>query len=93
MYNSSVYSQTNPLQIIIVVFSSAGSTLPIDQVVSLAHDIGAKVLIDACQSVPHMPVDVKDLDADFLAAASHKVRPFVYALALKLYKLLFVSKN
>ncbi|KAJ6692155.1 CYSTEINE DESULFURASE 1 CHLOROPLASTIC [Salix purpurea] len=32
-----------------------------------------KVLVDACQSVPHMPVDVRDLDADFLVASSHKM--------------------
>jgi cysteine desulfurase/selenocysteine lyase len=39
-----------------------------------AHDVGAKVLVDACQSVPHMVVDVQGLDADFLVASSHKVR-------------------
>lgn len=38
-----------------------------------AHKYGAKVLVDACQSVPHMAVDVQDLDADFLVASSHKV--------------------
>lgn len=41
-----------------------------------AHDCGAKVLVDACQSVPHMVVDVQDLGADFLVASSHKVRLF-----------------
>lgn len=40
---------------------------------SWAHDVGAKVLVDACQSVPHMVVDVKSLNADFLVASSHKV--------------------
>ncbi|KAL1541684.1 Cysteine desulfurase 1, chloroplastic [Salvia divinorum] len=49
------------------------SVLPIDQVVSWAHDVGAKVLVDACQSVPHMVVDVRSLDADFLVASSHKM--------------------
>ncbi|XP_047967088.1 cysteine desulfurase 1, chloroplastic-like [Salvia hispanica] len=49
------------------------SILPIDQVVSWAHDVGAKVLVDACQSVPHMVVDVRSLDADFLVASSHKM--------------------
>lgn len=38
-----------------------------------AHDVGAKVLVDACQSVPHMVVDVQKLNADFLVASSHKV--------------------
>ncbi|KAK6148615.1 hypothetical protein DH2020_019527 [Rehmannia glutinosa] len=49
------------------------SVLPIDQIVSWAHDVGAKVLVDACQSVPHMVVDVKSLDVDFLVASSHKM--------------------
>lgn len=35
--------------------------------------MGAKVLVDACQSVPHMIVDVQHLDVDFLVASSHKV--------------------
>lgn len=39
----------------------------------LSHKYGAKVLVDACQSVPHMPVDVQKLGADFLVASSHKV--------------------
>ncbi|CAK9184855.1 unnamed protein product [Ilex paraguariensis] len=49
------------------------SVLPIDEIVLWAHDVGAKVLVDACQSVPHMVVDVKDLDVDFLVASSHKM--------------------
>ncbi len=39
----------------------------------LAHKAGALVLIDAAQSVPHMPVDVKDMDCDFLTFSSHKM--------------------
>ncbi|XP_020254552.1 cysteine desulfurase 1, chloroplastic-like [Asparagus officinalis] len=50
-----------------------GSVLPIDEIVAWSHDIGAKVLVDACQSVPHMAVDVQKLDADFLVASSHKM--------------------
>lgn len=52
--------------------------------VSWAHDVGAKVLVDACQSVPHMTVDVRSLDADFLVASSHKVKSFPSALELYL---------
>lgn len=52
----------------------AASVLPMDEVISWAHDVGAKVLVDACQSVPHMVVDVKNLDTDFLVGSSHKVR-------------------
>lgn len=61
------------LMISFFFITSAASVLPIDQVVSWAHDVGAKVLVDACQSVPHMVVDVKSLDVDFLVASSHKV--------------------
>lgn len=43
------------------------------EITKLAHKQGAKVLIDAAQSVPHMPVDVKDLDCDFMAFSGHKM--------------------
>jgi cysteine sulfinate desulfinase/cysteine desulfurase-like protein len=47
--------------------------LPIEEIVACSNRVGAKVLVDACQSVPHMPVDVQKLGADFLVASSHKV--------------------
>lgn len=53
-----------------------GSVLPIEDITCCAHDVGAKVLVDACQSVPHMVVDVQNLNADFLVASSHKVRMY-----------------
>jgi cysteine desulfurase/selenocysteine lyase len=40
---------------------------------TLAHQYGAKVLIDACQSTPHLPLDVKTLDCDWLVASGHKM--------------------
>ncbi|KAJ8758730.1 hypothetical protein K2173_000451 [Erythroxylum novogranatense] len=49
------------------------SFLPIGDIIQLVHNVGAKVLIDACQSVPHMVVDVQEIDADFLVASSHKM--------------------
>ncbi|XP_062171980.1 cysteine desulfurase 1, chloroplastic isoform X2 [Alnus glutinosa] len=49
------------------------SVLPIEEIVHWAHDVGAKVLLDACQSVPHMVVNVQSLDVDFLVASSHKM--------------------
>lgn len=54
------------------VSNMLASVLPIKEIVGWAHDVGAKVLVDACQSVPHMVVDVQSLDADFLVASSHK---------------------
>lgn len=46
---------------------------PTQTLVDAAHAVGAKALIDAAQSVPHMPVDVQALDADFLVFSSHKM--------------------
>lgn len=56
------------------------SVLPIDEIADWAHGVGAKILVDACQSVPHMEVDVQNLNADFLVASSHKVRLLLYRL-------------
>ncbi len=50
-----------------------GSINEAKEMTRLAHDYGAKVLIDAAQSVPHMAVDVKDLGCDFMAFSSHKM--------------------
>lgn len=50
-----------------------GTVNDIDEVVKLARSVGALVLLDACQSVPHMPVDVKELNVDFLAWSGHKM--------------------
>jgi cysteine desulfurase / selenocysteine lyase len=41
--------------------------------IELAHRYGARVLIDACQSVPHMPIDVQAMDCDWLVASGHKM--------------------
>ena len=49
-----------------------GTINPLPQIVLAAHAVGAVVVLDACQSVPHMKVDVKELDVDFLAFSGHK---------------------
>lgn len=46
---------------------------PVQQLVAAARAVGAKVLLDAAQSVPHMPMDVQALDVDFLVFSSHKM--------------------
>jgi len=46
-----------------------GCELPVGEVVKLAREHGAKVLLDACQSVPHMPVDVQALGVDWIVAS------------------------
>jgi cysteine desulfurase/selenocysteine lyase len=50
-----------------------GTINPIKEIAALAHRHGALLLVDAAQSVPNMPVDVQDLDCDFLAFSSHKM--------------------
>jgi cysteine desulfurase/selenocysteine lyase len=49
-----------------------GTINPLDSITKRAHEVGAVVVLDACQSVPHMKVDVKDLEIDFLAFSGHK---------------------
>ena len=55
------------------ISNTIGSIAPLAQIVPRAHAAGAVVLVDAAQSVPHMPVDVQALDVDFLAASGHKM--------------------
>ncbi len=50
-----------------------GTINPVKELGTLAHAVGAAVLVDAAQSVPHMPVDVQDLDVDFLCFSAHKM--------------------
>jgi len=50
-----------------------GTINPVKEIVALAHERGAAALVDAAQSIPHMPVDVKELDADFVAFSAHKM--------------------
>jgi len=49
-----------------------GSINPLKAIVARAHAVGAVVVLDACQSAPHMPIDVKELDVDFLVFSGHK---------------------
>jgi len=50
-----------------------GVVNPVKEIVRLAHEAGAHVLIDGAQAIPHMPVNVQELDADFYAFSSHKM--------------------
>jgi cysteine desulfurase/selenocysteine lyase len=50
-----------------------GTVNPLAAIVARAHQVGALVVLDACQSVPHMPVRVADLGVDFLAFSGHKM--------------------
>lgn len=50
-----------------------GTINPVKELVAAAHRHGAVAIVDGCQSVPHMPTDVQDWDADFMAFSSHKM--------------------
>ena len=55
------------------VSNVSGVINDVKRLAKLAHEHGALMLVDGAQSVPHMPVDVTDLDADFLAFSGHKM--------------------
>jgi SufS family cysteine desulfurase len=55
------------------VSNVTGAVAPVAELVGLAQAAGALTLLDACQSVPHLPVDVKALDIDFLVFSGHKM--------------------
>lgn len=50
-----------------------GTINPVKELVKAGHAVGAVVMVDAAQSVPHMPVDVQELNCDFLAFSGHKM--------------------
>ena len=55
------------------VSNALGTVNPVEDIIRMAHAAGAVVLIDGAQSVAHMPVDVKAMDADFFAFSGHKM--------------------
>ena len=61
----------------LVAFTAASNVLgvinPVEELVRLAKNHGARTLVDACQWAPHIPMDVSRLDCDFLAFSSHKM--------------------
>jgi cysteine desulfurase / selenocysteine lyase len=72
-----VFKQLLELQPRLVAFTHMSNVLgtinAAQEMITLAHSAGAFVLLDAAQSIPHFPVDVKELDADFLAFSGHKM--------------------
>jgi cysteine desulfurase/selenocysteine lyase len=58
---------------ITAVANTLGTVTPLREIISLAHRAGAKVMVDGAQGAPHLRLDVKALDCDFLAFTGHKV--------------------
>jgi cysteine desulfurase/selenocysteine lyase len=58
---------------IVHVSNALGTINPVEEIIKLAHEVGAKVLLDGAQSTNHLEVDVQKLDCDFLAFSAHKL--------------------
>jgi len=69
----SLISDKTKLVAVVHVSNTLGCINPVEEMITIAHEYGAKVLIDACQSVPHMPIDVQAMDCDWLVASGHKM--------------------
>ena len=50
-----------------------GTINPVKELVTMAHKVGAIIILDAAQSVPHLKINVKELDCDFLVFSGHKM--------------------
>jgi cysteine desulfurase/selenocysteine lyase len=57
----------------IYLILSLGCVNPVEDIIAIAHQYGAKVLIDVCEILPHIPIDVKQMDCDWLVPCGHKM--------------------
>ncbi len=83
--------RNEPVRLVTVthVSNALGTINPIREIARLAHDAGALLLVDGAQSVPHLPVNVRELGADFLAFSGHKMLgPFGIGVLWARYELL-----
>ncbi len=66
---------TNKTKIVSInhISNAIGTINPVEEITKIAHENGAKMIIDGSQSVPHMPVDVQKIDADFYVFTGHKM--------------------
>jgi cysteine desulfurase/selenocysteine lyase len=58
---------------VVYVSNALGTVNPVKDIITLAHEAGAVVMLDGAQATPHMAVDVQELDCDFMALSSHKI--------------------
>ncbi len=71
-YENLLNNQTKIVSLV-HVSNALGTIVPIEEMIQLAHDCGARVMIDGAQAVSHLPVDVAALDCDFYAFSGHKI--------------------
>lgn len=69
----SLFTERTKLVCVTQVSNVLGTINPVKEMTAYAHAKGVPVLVDAAQSIPHIGVDVKDIDCDFLAFSGHKV--------------------
>lgn len=72
----SLFSDNKDKKIIVSIAHTSnmdGTTTDAKNIIKIAHDNNASVMLDAAQSMPHIPIDVKKLDVDFLAFSGHKM--------------------
>jgi cysteine desulfurase/selenocysteine lyase len=69
----SLLSERTRLVALVYVSNALGTINPIKHLISRAHCVGALVLVDGAQAVPHLSIDVQDLDCDFFVFSGHKV--------------------
>jgi cysteine desulfurase/selenocysteine lyase len=68
-----LFNERTKLVSVTHVSNVLGTVNPIKELIRIAHENSIPVAVDAAQSVPHIPVDVQDLDCDFLAFSGHKI--------------------
>jgi cysteine desulfurase / selenocysteine lyase len=66
-------SEKTKLVSVLHVSNTLGCINPVAEIAAITHRYGAKFLLDACQSVPHMTIDVQQIDCDWLVASGHKM--------------------
>src|SRR6476469_2798850 len=66
-------SSKTKLVSVVHVSNALGTVNPVEQIIKLAHQAGAKVMVDGAQSTVHLDIDVQAMDCDFFAFSSHKV--------------------
>jgi cysteine desulfurase/selenocysteine lyase len=69
----SLLSDRTKLVAVVHVSNTLGCINPVKEIAAEAHKWGAKILIDGCQSTPHLAIDVQDLDCDWFVASGHKM--------------------